>query len=190
MQNIRTLVLLTSLAVLAACGGGGGDSAPEPTPTPTPAAGTPAPAPVSAVPTPSPDAVDKYLGNWGGCASDVSTSGYVKITYTIGRLSANTGTFKMSALEGNANALVVYSDASCTVIKPVTSFKPNQDVLSFSIAGSTTIEGKTADKIDISAANGTAKVVWFNTGNLLQIGWINPGADGYPTTLSLPVTKR
>jgi hypothetical protein len=189
MQKIRSLVLLATVAALTACGGGGGENAPEPTPTPTPVAGTPAPAPA---PTPSPtaDAVDKYLGNWGGCASDVSINGYVKITYTIGKQSANTGTFKMSALEGNASALVVYSDASCTVIKPLTSFKPNQDVLGFSIAGSTTIEGKTADKIDISAANGTAKAVWLNTGNQLLIGWINPGADGYPTTLSLPVTKR
>lgn len=53
MQNFRTLVLLTSVAVLTACGGGGGESAPEPTPTPTPAAATPAPA-----------ATPSFIGNY------------------------------------------------------------------------------------------------------------------------------
>ena len=53
MQNFRTLVLLTSVAVLTACGGGGGESAPEPTPTPIPAAATPAPA-----------ATPSFIGNY------------------------------------------------------------------------------------------------------------------------------
>lgn len=69
MQNIRTLVLLTSVAVLSACGGG--DSTPEPTPTPTPAAATPAPAatptpapaPV-ATPAPTPVAVPSFAGTY------------------------------------------------------------------------------------------------------------------------------
>ncbi len=166
LNKLRVLLLLCIAGVLAACGGGGDSTS-----------------------TPTLDSVDKYVGNWSGCASDLSTEGNVKIRYSITKSSATTGTFKMSALEGNANALVVYTDASCSVIKPLNSFKPNQDVFNFSIVGSTTVQGKTADKIDVSNANGSAKLVWFSAGNQLQIGLINPGADGYPTTLSQAVSK-
>jgi hypothetical protein len=63
MQNIRTLVLVTSVAVLTACGGGG-DGTPEPTPTPTPAA-TPSPMPTPApTPTPAPAATPSFIGNY------------------------------------------------------------------------------------------------------------------------------
>ncbi len=67
MKNIRTLVLLTSVAVLTACGGG--DSTPEP--TPTPAATTPTPTPVptpTPTPTPAPAPVPavtpSFIGNY------------------------------------------------------------------------------------------------------------------------------
>ena len=59
MQNIRSIVLMSSVAVLVACGGGG-DSTPEPIPTPTPAASpTPTPAP-----TPAPAATPSFIGNY------------------------------------------------------------------------------------------------------------------------------
>lgn len=70
MQNIRTLVLLTSVAVLTACGGG--DSTTETTPTPTPAAApattptpvpTPAPTPTPA-PAPAPAVTPSFFGNY------------------------------------------------------------------------------------------------------------------------------
>ena len=61
MQNIRTLVLVTSVAVLAACGGGG-ENTPEPTPTPTPAA-SPSPSPTP-TPTPAPAVTPSFIGNY------------------------------------------------------------------------------------------------------------------------------
>lgn len=69
MQNIRTLVLLTSIAVLTACGGG--DSTPEttPTPTPTPAPATPTPTPTpvptpTPTPAPAPAVTPSFIGNY------------------------------------------------------------------------------------------------------------------------------
>ncbi len=68
MQNIRTLVLVTSVAVLAACGGGG-ENTPEPTPTPSPVAATPAPAPAAtptATPTPAPAPIPAPIPSFAG----------------------------------------------------------------------------------------------------------------------------
>jgi hypothetical protein len=70
MQNIRTLVLVTSIAVLTACGGGGGgggENTPEPTPTPTPVAATPAPAATpTATPAPAPAPVPAPIPSFAG----------------------------------------------------------------------------------------------------------------------------
>ena len=205
LQHSLNYSILTVLAVgtqLTACGSGGTASEDVPASTPsitsTPAttSTTPTPSPVASPDTPSPapaaapDAVDKSVGTWSGCDTGLTSKGNVKVVYNIGKSIENTGTVIISTKEGNASALVGYTDTAFTLIKPLTALKLYGDVTNFAIVGTHVVGGQPADKIDFSNARGTGKLTFATSVNQFQIGWANPGADGYPTTLNSPLSRK
>jgi hypothetical protein len=205
-------LLLSVVAVLAACGGSNGGEVPVTSPSAaSPGANpvnneVPAATPGEAEPTPTPelrtvkpDMMDKYVGTWSGCVDLIVTGntrslGFGVYRYEISKSDSKSGKLTLTGEGGKTSDLNLYTDSACTIVKSnKLSISGTADI---AVVGQGTINGVDIDKVLATSGANTVKYAFATSGastllvgNGMSANGATVDTDGYPTVLSQTLAK-